>query len=78
MTRLSAALRMKPSWWIKCRDETTLSKWRTEALEHAELMKESHVDYVLKELDGYAKLRNESSGAEVRSVSATLVVTGEP
>ncbi|KAF8601374.1 hypothetical protein BDV93DRAFT_524780 [Ceratobasidium sp. AG-I] len=65
MTRLSAALRMKPSWWTKFRDENILVKWRAEALEQAELMEESHIDYVLKELDGYAKLRDESSGAEV-------------
>ncbi|KAF8601412.1 hypothetical protein BDV93DRAFT_495814 [Ceratobasidium sp. AG-I] len=65
MTRLSAALRMKPSWWTKFRDENILAKWRAEALEQAELMKESHIDYVLEELDGYARLRDESSGAEV-------------
>ncbi|KAF8601413.1 hypothetical protein BDV93DRAFT_524801 [Ceratobasidium sp. AG-I] len=65
MTRLSAALRMKSSWWTKFRDESILAKWRAEALEQAKLMKQSHVDYVLKELDGYAKLRDESSGAEV-------------
>ncbi|KAF8601411.1 hypothetical protein BDV93DRAFT_495811 [Ceratobasidium sp. AG-I] len=65
MTRLSAALRIKPSWWTKFRDENILAKWRAEALEQADLMKESHVDYVLKELDGYAKLRDEGSGAEV-------------
>ncbi|KAG8741164.1 hypothetical protein FRC11_014943, partial [Ceratobasidium sp. 423] len=65
MTRLSAELRRKPSWWSKCRDETILSKWRAEALAQAELMDESHVDYVLKELDGYANLRDEASGAEV-------------
>lgn len=67
MTRLSAALRMKPSWWTKFRDEIILAKWRAEALEQAELMEESHIDYVMKELDGYAKLRNEESGAEVRN-----------
>ncbi|KAH7337289.1 hypothetical protein B0J17DRAFT_616581 [Rhizoctonia solani] len=65
MTRLSAELRRKPSWWIKFRDETILKKWREEALAQATLMKEPHVDYVLKELDGYANLRDEVSGAEV-------------
>ncbi|KAG9083189.1 hypothetical protein FRC06_004665, partial [Ceratobasidium sp. 370] len=65
MTRLSAALRSKPSWWTKFRDQDILDKWRAEALEQAEHMKESHIDYVLKELDGYAKLRDEESGAEV-------------
>ncbi|QRW06156.1 hypothetical protein RhiLY_05155 [Ceratobasidium sp. AG-Ba] len=65
MTRFSAALREKPSWWIKFRDETILDRWRSEALEQAQLMKLSHIDYVLKELDGYAMLRDNESGAEV-------------
>ncbi|KAG8737079.1 hypothetical protein FRC10_008589 [Ceratobasidium sp. 414] len=65
MTRLSASLRSKPSWWTKFRDQDILAKWRAEALEKAEHMKQSHVDYVLKELDGYATLRNEDTGAEV-------------
>ncbi|KAG8729358.1 hypothetical protein FRC12_021032 [Ceratobasidium sp. 428] len=65
MTRLSAALRLKPSWYTKFRDQGILAKWRAEALEQAEHMKESHVDYVFQELDGYAKLRDEETGAEV-------------
>ncbi|KAH7337287.1 hypothetical protein B0J17DRAFT_666990 [Rhizoctonia solani] len=65
MTQFSAELRRKPSWWTKCRDETILSKWREEALAQAKLMKESHIDYVLEELTGYANLRDERSGAEV-------------
>ncbi|CUA75280.1 ABC transporter C family member 4 [Rhizoctonia solani] len=65
MARLSAELRRKPSWWIKCRDESILAKWRDEALAEANLMDQSHIDYVLKELDGYANLRDEASGAEV-------------
>ncbi|KAG9088437.1 hypothetical protein FRC06_002031 [Ceratobasidium sp. 370] len=66
MTRLSAALREKPFWWTKFRDEEVLAKWRAEAIQQAQLMKASHVDYVLKELDGYAKLRDEETGAEAR------------
>ncbi|KAF8601415.1 hypothetical protein BDV93DRAFT_495817 [Ceratobasidium sp. AG-I] len=65
MIRLSAALRRKPDWWIKFRDRDILAKWRAEALAQAEKMKESHVDYVLQELDGYANLRDEDTGAEV-------------
>ncbi|KAG9123924.1 hypothetical protein FRC07_013481 [Ceratobasidium sp. 392] len=65
MTRLSAALRSKPLWYNKCRDQDILTKWRTEALEQAKLMKESHVDYVLKELNGYANMRDEETGVEV-------------
>ncbi|QRW19907.1 hypothetical protein RhiXN_08882 [Rhizoctonia solani] len=65
MTRLSAELCCKTSWWSKCRDESILAKWKEEALAQAKLMKEPHVEYVLKELDGYANLRDEASGAEV-------------
>jgi len=65
MTRLSAAIRRKPDWWIKFRDKDILAKWRAEALAQAEKMRESHVDYVLQELDGYANLRDEETGAEV-------------
>ncbi|KDN35321.1 hypothetical protein RSAG8_11655, partial [Rhizoctonia solani AG-8 WAC10335] len=65
MTRLSAELRRKSSWWTKCRHDTILSKWREEALVQAQHMDESHINYVLNELDGYANLRDETSGAEV-------------
>ncbi|QRW06173.1 hypothetical protein RhiLY_05172 [Ceratobasidium sp. AG-Ba] len=65
MVELSRALRSKPSWWTKFRDPEILAKWRAEALEQTNLMKKSHIDYVLAELDGYAKLRDEESGAEV-------------
>ncbi|KAG9123925.1 hypothetical protein FRC07_013482 [Ceratobasidium sp. 392] len=65
MVALSTALRSKPLWYTKFRDQDILAKWRAEALEQAKQMKESHVDYVLKELDGYAKLRDDETGAEV-------------
>ncbi|QRV77245.1 hypothetical protein RhiJN_05260 [Ceratobasidium sp. AG-Ba] len=65
MVALSRTLRSKPSWWTKFRDPEILAKWRAEALEQANLMKESHIDYVLAELDGYANLRDEETGAEV-------------
>ncbi|KAG8731665.1 hypothetical protein FRC11_002997 [Ceratobasidium sp. 423] len=65
MTRFSADIRRKLSWWTKCRNQDILNKWRAEALAQANLMTEAHVDYVLKELNGYANLRDESTGAEV-------------
>ncbi|KAG8686570.1 hypothetical protein FRC09_014048 [Ceratobasidium sp. 395] len=65
MTALSANIRSKPSWWTKFCDQDILKKWRAEALGQARQMKESHIDYVLNELSGYAKLRNEETGAEV-------------
>ncbi|KAG9092974.1 hypothetical protein FS749_015293 [Ceratobasidium sp. UAMH 11750] len=73
MTRLSAALREKPSWWTKFRDEDVLAKWRVEAIQQAQLMKASHVacydkiwqsdrlvpsDLKKKLIDGVSKLEN--------------------
>ncbi|KAF8752463.1 hypothetical protein RHS01_07674 [Rhizoctonia solani] len=65
MMRLSAELRGRPHWWIKYRNRSNLAKWKQEAIAQAEYMKESHIDYVLEELDGYAKLRDEATGLEV-------------
>ncbi|CAE6506760.1 unnamed protein product [Rhizoctonia solani] len=65
MTRLSSDIRRIPSWWIKCRDKDILNKWRAETIPQAKFMREPHIDYVLKELDGYANLRDEITGAEV-------------
>lgn len=67
MIYLSAELRRQPFWWTKLRDPEILAGWRAEALAHAERMDESHVNYVLKELVGYANMRDEATGAEVRT-----------
>lgn len=66
MVRLSATLRTKPSWWSKFRDPEIRARWKGEALAQAQLMGDQHVEYVLNELEGYAALRDEASGAEVR------------
>ncbi|QRV79803.1 filamentous muscle protein titin-animal, related protein [Ceratobasidium sp. AG-Ba] len=89
MISLSYALRSKESWWLKFRTPEISERWRAEAIAQARRMKESHVDYVLDELDGFDKLRDELSGAEVwcfdgiwqsdRLVSADLkarIITG--
>lgn len=65
MARLSAEIRRKPPWWAKFRDPDIIAKWRAEALAQEGQMREPHVDYVLKELDGYANLRDDETGAEV-------------
>lgn len=72
MTRMSAELRRQPTWWARFRDENTLALWRAQALAQAKHMDESHVDYVFQELDGYANLRDEESGVEVRLQSICL------
>ncbi|KAG8925533.1 hypothetical protein FRC02_009612 [Tulasnella sp. 418] len=69
MSLLSYALRSKPSWWIKYKDPSIRSKWRKEALEQVALdgkLTEAEVDYVLDELDGYERLREEATGVMFR------------
>ncbi|KAG8931055.1 hypothetical protein FRC02_003286 [Tulasnella sp. 418] len=68
MFRLSASLRAKPDWWTKYKNPEIRSKWKSEALEQNVLdghLTEREVDYVLDELDGYARLRDEETGAQV-------------
>ncbi|KAG8938265.1 hypothetical protein FRC03_007455, partial [Tulasnella sp. 419] len=68
MSLLSYALRSKTSWWTKYKDPNITSKWRSEALEQTVLdgkLNEAEVDYVIDELGGYERLRDEATGAEV-------------
>ncbi|KAF7368035.1 hypothetical protein MSAN_00869400 [Mycena sanguinolenta] len=70
MYTLSWAIRIKPDWQRKASDPEILSKWRQEALdqqgplEYEERMTEKMVDYVLAELDGYAKIADNIRGIE--------------
>ncbi|KAF8601424.1 hypothetical protein BDV93DRAFT_510136 [Ceratobasidium sp. AG-I] len=57
MTRLSAALRRKPDWWIKFRDQDVLARWRGS----------SSSGENESELDGYANLRDEETSAELNT-----------
>ncbi|EJD36709.1 hypothetical protein AURDEDRAFT_92590 [Auricularia subglabra TFB-10046 SS5] len=63
MCALSATLRSKPDWWCKIKDTGIMARWKKEAMEQG--LGEKHVDYVLAELDDYAKLRDEATGIEV-------------
>jgi len=65
MCRFSAILRNKPHWWEKFKDEAIAVKWRKEAIDQG--LDEKQVDYVLAELEDYAKMRDDKSGAEVKS-----------
>ncbi|KAJ6570066.1 hypothetical protein DFH09DRAFT_1362731 [Mycena vulgaris] len=70
MCRLSAHIRQKPNWWEKMRDDTIRSKWIQEAKEQqAELrpweqLTDNMLNYVMSELDSYAKLRDAKTGIE--------------
>lgn len=69
MIELSYALRSEPSWWTKVKDPTIRSKWRVEALEHeirGDKLKEAEIEWVLDELEDYVKMRDESTGIQVR------------
>ncbi|KAG8931278.1 hypothetical protein FRC01_001569 [Tulasnella sp. 417] len=70
MAEISYALRCKPSWWTKYKDPQILAKWRAELLDHEskveenEQLSEEEIDYVLAELAGYDKMRDESTGIQ--------------
>ncbi|KAF7293234.1 hypothetical protein HMN09_01201600 [Mycena chlorophos] len=67
LLELSWTLRSKPDWQRKAADPEIRAKWRAEALEQAhraQWMHEKLVDYVLAELDGYAKIADAKTGIE--------------
>ncbi|KAG8899163.1 hypothetical protein FRC01_010640, partial [Tulasnella sp. 417] len=67
MIELSYALRSKPSWWINIQNPTIRSSWKAEALEQVirgDRLKEAEVEWVLDELEDYAKMRDEETGIQ--------------
>ncbi|KAJ7074554.1 hypothetical protein C8F01DRAFT_1100908 [Mycena amicta] len=72
---LSWTLRSKPEWQRKAADPEIRAKWRAEAMKQAEegeksefiddgFLDEKMIDYVLAELDGYAKIADNERGIE--------------
>ncbi|KAJ7039688.1 hypothetical protein C8F04DRAFT_1209089 [Mycena alexandri] len=65
-----AELRIKPLWWEKFRDEPIRKKWIQEVKEQQvdlkpyERLTDNMVNYVVAELEGYAKLRDQKTGIE--------------
>ncbi|WP_278262082.1 DUF4246 domain-containing protein [Nocardia sp. AG03] len=66
MTRLSAALRAKPRWFVKRDDPTIVDKWTREAAEQG--LTDAQIRYVLDELAYYAARRDERTGIEVSGI----------
>ncbi|KAJ6558159.1 hypothetical protein B0H19DRAFT_1150150 [Mycena capillaripes] len=71
MHELSWTLRSKPEWQRKAADPEIRVKWRQEALEQTAAagedevrLTEKMIDYVLAELDGYAKIADDERGIE--------------
>ncbi|KAG8918368.1 hypothetical protein FRC00_012561, partial [Tulasnella sp. 408] len=67
MGELSYALRSKPKWWKKFRKQAIRAKWEKEALEHeiqGARLTEAEVKYVLDELKGYEKIRDDTTGIQ--------------
>ncbi|KAF7328861.1 hypothetical protein MVEN_02515800 [Mycena venus] len=77
MYELSWSLRSKPEWQHKAADSEILRKWRQEALDQQTTaaaasgvlslevrLTEKMIDYVLAELDGYAKIVDNERGIE--------------
>ncbi|KAG9012311.1 hypothetical protein FRB90_006721 [Tulasnella sp. 427] len=69
MQEISYAFRSKPSWWMKYKNLEILAKWRAELVAHEENVEEDQlseveIDYVLAELAGFDKMRDEKTGIE--------------
>lgn len=67
MIELSYALRCKPSWWTKINDPEIRSKWEEEASEQKILgdeLGEDEIEWVLDELEDYAKMRDDVTGIQ--------------
>lgn len=56
MMELSSAIRSKPNWHEKVKDEKIRSKWRSEAIAQSR-MNNKEIDYVFDELKYYANIR---------------------
>ncbi|KAF8901230.1 hypothetical protein CPB85DRAFT_1552686 [Mucidula mucida] len=71
MCALSAAIRDKPDWREKMKDPAILAKWRQEALDQTPAEPEGRkitvemVDYVLQELEAYARIGDDENGIEI-------------
>ncbi|KAH9842495.1 uncharacterized protein C8Q71DRAFT_720034 [Rhodofomes roseus] len=72
MCALSAAIREKPEWWVKFRDEKVQAKWRQEikvqeqqqGLHRSLQLTENMINYIMGELEAYAALRDPETGIE--------------
>ncbi|KAG8999827.1 hypothetical protein FRB90_011942 [Tulasnella sp. 427] len=67
MGELSYALRTKPEWWKKYKNPEIRTKWEKEALDHeiqGGRLTEAEVKYTLDELQGYEKMRDETTGIQ--------------
>ncbi|ETW81407.1 hypothetical protein HETIRDRAFT_51381, partial [Heterobasidion irregulare TC 32-1] len=70
MSRLSWAIRSKIDWQTKMQNTEILERWRQEALEQQqglpteEKLTSNMINYVLSELEGYAKLSDPATGIQ--------------
>ncbi|KAG8929344.1 hypothetical protein FRC01_004461 [Tulasnella sp. 417] len=67
MIELSYALRSKPLWWANIKEPGIRSQWKAEALERAirgDKLKEAEIEWVLDELEDYAKMRDKATGIQ--------------
>ncbi|KAG9044641.1 hypothetical protein FS837_007778 [Tulasnella sp. UAMH 9824] len=67
MGTLSYALRSKPGWWNKYKDPVVRATWEREAGKteiQGGRLTEAEVKYFLDELQGYEKMRDETTGIQ--------------
>lgn len=68
MIELSYALRCQPFWWTRFGDPIIRAQWREEALRRqirCGKLSAAEVDWVLDELEDFAKMRDGETGVQV-------------
>ena len=68
MSRMSAAIRSKPSWRTKRHNKDIADKWRHEAANIDPLLSPAAIQYALDELDYYDALLDAETGTEMSAV----------
>lgn len=77
MGALSYALRSKPDWSTRYKDPVVGATWEKEALKmeiRGARLTEAEVTFFPDELQGYEKMRDETTGIQARSIGSTLRV----
>ncbi|KAG9047234.1 hypothetical protein FS837_002756 [Tulasnella sp. UAMH 9824] len=70
MQKISYELRCRPEWWIAYEDPKILAEWKAKLLSaeknvyQDERLTADEVDYILEELSGYEKMRDEGTGIQ--------------
>ncbi|KAG8949489.1 hypothetical protein FRC00_008123 [Tulasnella sp. 408] len=70
MQKISYKLRCRPSWWIDYEDPKVFAEWKAKLLSMEKNVRQDRrltadeIDYILEELFGYEKMRDEGTGIQ--------------